>query len=202
MAGSVQKCGVLSACVSALCSKVFDIQRVKVPRMATVLRTAAVCFAVALLAACSISYKFNGASIDYTKTKTIQIAEFPIRSSYVWGPMASIFNNKLKDMYADNTRLIQVKRNGDLKLEGEITQYNQRNKAVTSAGSSAQTELSMTVNVRFTNNVNHKEDFERQFTANATYENTQTLSAVQEDLVTQMVKTITDQIFNATVANW
>lgn len=202
MAGSVQKCGVLSACVSALCSKAFDIQRVKAPRMATVLRTAAVCFAVALLAACSISYKFNGASIDYTKTKTIQIAEFPIRSSYVWGPMASIFNNKLKDMYADNTRLIQVKRNGDLKLEGEITQYNQRNKAVTSAGSSAQTELSMTVNVRFTNNVNHKEDFERQFTANATYENTQTLSAVQEDLVTQMVKTITDQIFNATVANW
>ena len=95
-----------------------------------------------------------------------------------------------------------MKRNGDLKLEGEITQYNQRNKAVTSAGSSAQTELSMTVNVRFTNNVNHKEDFERQFTANATYENTQTLSAVQEDLVTQMVKTITDQIFNATVANW
>ena len=26
-------------------------------------------------------YKFNGASIDYTKTKTIQIADFPIRSS-------------------------------------------------------------------------------------------------------------------------
>ncbi len=202
MANSGQSCGVLSSGVSALCSKVFYMQRVKAPRMATALRVAAVCLTVVLLAACSISYKFNGASIDYTKTKTIQIAEFPIRSSYVWGPMASIFNNKLKDTYADNTRLIQVKRNGDLKLEGEITQYNQRNKAVTSEGSSAQTELSMTVNVRFTNNVNHKEDFEKQFTATATYENTQTLSAVQEDLVTQMVKTITDQIFNATVANW
>ncbi len=202
MTNSGQNRGVLSSGASALCSKVFYMQRVKAPRMATALRVAAVCLTVVLLAACSISYKFNGASIDYTKTKTIQIAEFPIRSSYVWGPMASIFNNKLKDTYADNTRLIQVKRNGDLKLEGEITQYNQRNKAVTSEGSSAQTELSMTVNVRFTNNVNHKEDFEKQFTATATYENTQTLSAVQEDLVTQMVKTITDQIFNATVANW
>ena len=40
-----------------------------------------------LLTACSVSYKFNGASIDYTKTKTIQIADFPIRSNYVWGPM-------------------------------------------------------------------------------------------------------------------
>ena len=27
---------------------------------------------VAVMAACSVSYKFNGASIDYTKTKTIQ----------------------------------------------------------------------------------------------------------------------------------
>ena len=151
---------------------------------------------------CQISYKFNGASIDYSKTKTIQIADLPIRSSYVWGPMASIFNNELKDQFANHTRLIQVKRNGDLKIEGEITRYDQRNKSVSSEGYSSQTELSMTVNVRFTNNVNHTEDFEQQFTATATYENTQTLNAVQEELVTQMVKEITEQIFNATVANW
>ena len=56
------------------------------------------------LASCSVSYKFNGASIDYTKTKTIQIADFPIRSSYVWGPMASIFNNQLKDQFANPQR--------------------------------------------------------------------------------------------------
>ena len=162
--------------------------------------------AVAIIAmvvtACSVSYKFNGASIDYNKTKTIQIADFPIRSSYVWGPMASIFNNQLKDQYANHTRLIQVKRNGDLKVEGEITQYSQRNKAVTAQGESAQVELSMTVNVRFTNNANHSEDFERQFTATTTYDSRQSLNSVQEECVTQMVKDITDQIFNATVANW
>lgn len=161
-----------------------------------------VCATVCLLLSCSVSYKFNGASIDYSKTKTIQIADFPIRASYVWGPMASIFNNQLKDQFANHTKLIQVKRNGDLKIEGEITRYEQRNKSVSSEGYSSQTELSMTVNVRFTNNANHAEDFERQFTATATYENTQTLNAVQEELVTQMVEEITDQIFNATVANW
>lgn len=154
------------------------------------------------LVACSVTYKFNGASIDYNKTKTIQIADFPIRSSYVWGPMASIFNNQLKDEFANHTRLIQVKRNGDLKIEGEITQYSQRNKAVTAEGHSAQAELSMTVNVRFTNNANHSEDFEKQFTATSTFETTQSLSSVQEQLVTEMVEDLTDQIFNATVANW
>jgi outer membrane lipopolysaccharide assembly protein LptE/RlpB len=155
-----------------------------------------------LVSACSVSYKFNGASIDYSKTKTIQIADFPIRSTYVWAPMGPMFNNQLKDQFSSHTRLSQVRRNGDLKLEGEITQYQQRNKSVSAEGYSAQTELSMTVNVRFTNNVNHNEDFERQFTATSTYETTQSLSAVQESLVQEMVKDICDQISNATVANW
>lgn len=161
-----------------------------------------VCCVAMLLSSCKISYKFNGASIDYTKTKTIQIADFPIRSSYVWGPMGPLFNNTLKDEFANHTHLSQVKRNGDMKIEGEITQYNQRNKSVSSQGYSAQTELSMTVNVRFTNNANHTYDFEKQFTATSTYETTKSLNSVQEELVTQMVKDLSDQIFNATVANW
>ena len=60
----------------------------------------------------------------------------------------------------------------------------------------------MTVNVRFTNNKNHAEDFECQFTSTKSYDTTQSLNAVQEELVTQMVKDLVEQIFNATVANW
>ena len=167
-----------------------------------ILRCAAMAFMAIGLTACSASYKFNGASIDYTKTKTIQIAEFPIRSSYVWGPMGALFNNELKAHYLDHTRLVQVKRNGDLKLEGEITRYEQRNKSVSSEGYSAMTELTMTVNVRFTNNQNHNDDFEQQFTASQSFDTRQSLNAVQEELVSRMVRDICDQIFNATVANW
>ena len=159
-------------------------------------------FVLLFFLSCSVSYKFNGASIDYTKTKSIEIAEFPVRSSYVWGPMQGIFNNELKDIFGRRTHLEQVRRNGDLKLEGEITQYSQRNKSVSAEGYSAQVELSMTVNVRFVNNKNHDEDFEKQFTATSTYDSTLSLAAVQEDKVTEMVEDITQQIFNATVANW
>ena len=155
-----------------------------------------------VVVACSVSYKFNMASIDYSKVKTIQIADFPNRSTYIWGPMAPMFNNQLKDVFANHTKLQQVKRGGDLVIEGQITQYSQRNKSVSAEGYSAQTELSMTVNVRFVNNTNHTEDFEKQFTATSTYETTKSLNSVQEELVTQMVKDLTDQIFNATVANW
>ena len=155
-----------------------------------------------ILSACSVSYKFNGASINYNETKTIQIAEFPIRSCYVWGPMGPMFNNALKDEFANHTRLRQVSRNGDMKIEGEITNYSQRNKSVSSEGYSAQTELSITVNVRFTNNANHNQDFEKQFTASQSYETTKSLNSVQQELVEQIIKDLVDQIFNATVANW
>ena len=80
--------------------------------------------ALMLLCACSVSYKFNGASIDYSKTKSIQIADFPIRSSYVWGPMGPLFNNQLKDQFANHTRLQQVKRNGDLKIEDVYERFH------------------------------------------------------------------------------
>lgn len=155
-----------------------------------------------LMTACKVSYKFNGASIDYNKTKTIQIDNFPIRSAYVWAPMQSIFQNRLTDIFASQTKLRQVKKNGDLQLSGEITGFDQYNKGISSSGYSSQVQLKMTVNVRFVNNKNHTEDFEKQFTATTEYDSSRQLTSVQEELVTQMVKDITDQIFNATVANW
>ena len=155
-----------------------------------------------LLSACTISYRFNGASIDYTTTKTIQIDNFPIRSAYVWAPMQSIFQNRITDVYGSQTKLKQVKKNGDLQLAGEIIGFDQFNKGISSDGYSSQVQLRMTVNVRFVNNKNHKEDFERQFSATTEYDATQQLVNVQEELVTQMVRDIADQIFNATVANW
>ncbi len=162
-----------------------------------------VCWAtVCCLVGCTVSYKFNGASIDYEKTKTIQIDPFPIRSTYVWAPMQSMFNNKLTDIFASQTKLRQVKRGGDLQLAGEITGFDQYNKGISSEGYSSQVQLKMTVNVRFTNNKNHTEDFEKQFSATTDYDSSQQLMNVQEELVTQMIKDITDQIFNATVANW
>jgi len=155
-----------------------------------------------ILCACRIEYKFNGSNIDYTKVKTIQIDNFPIRSTYVWAPMQAIFQNKLTDIFASQTKLKQVKKNGDLQLAGEITAFDQYNKGISSDGYSSQVQLKMTVNVRFVNNSNHEEDFERQFTATTEYDASQQLTAVQEELVTQMTKDITEQIFNATVANW
>lgn len=154
-----------------------------------------------LLAACTVSYKFTGTSINYDIIKTIQIDNIPNRAPYGWAPMEAMFNNQLQDLYANQTRLQLVKRGGDLHISGEITGYDQFNKSISADGFSSQVQLKMTVNIRFTNSKTN-ESWERQFTATTQYESTQQLSAVQEECVTEMVRDISDQIFNATVANW
>lgn len=161
-----------------------------------------VLIACAVSTACSVQYKLNAASINYDLTKTIQFGDFPLRSAYVWAPMHSMFNNTLQDLFARQTKLRQVKRNGDLQLSGEIIEYSQFNKSVSASGYSAQVQLRMTVNVRFVNTKKHEEDFERKFTATTEYDSRQQLQAVQETLVQEMIDDITDQIYNATVANW
>lgn len=66
--------------------------------------------AVCIMAACTVSYKFNGASINYDKVKTISFENFPNRSAaFVWGPMESMFNTALQDIYMQQTRLKQVR---------------------------------------------------------------------------------------------
>lgn len=141
-------------------------------------------------------------SIDYTKVKTISIANFQNVAEYVYAPLATEFNQKLKDMFIQQTRLSVVNSGGDLELDGEITGYNQYNESVDASGYSSKVKLTLTVNVRYVNNTNHEEDFEQRFSASQTYDATQLLTQVQDQLITLMVKDITEQIFNATVANW
>ena len=155
-----------------------------------------------VVAGCTVSYKFTGASIDYTKVRTISLAQFQNRAAYQWGPMAAMFNEALSDIFVQQTKLEQVKQGGDLHFEGEITAYDQLNKSISSDGYSAMVQLKMTVNVRFTNNTNHNEDFERQFSATRDFDATQSLDTVQEELVGQMIDEIVEGIFNAAVANW
>jgi len=158
---------------------------------------------VLILVGCSISYSFTGVgSLDYSKYKTISIADFPIKSDYVYAPLGTTFNQELKDIYIRQTRLTMVNANADLEIEGEITGYNQYNEAVAADGYASSTKLTITINVRFTDNIDHNKDFEQQFSAFRTYESNQLLTAVQDELISQMVKEITDQIFMATVANW
>lgn len=165
--------------------------------------TILLCLLMALVAtACSISYKFNGASIDYTKIKSISIKDFPNQAALVYPQLSQEFTEALKDIYVRQTRLEMVNDNGDLDLEGEITGYELTPMAVKEDAWSSQTKLTVTIRVRYSNRVNPDEDFEQTFSAYREFDSTRMLQDVQGELCTEIIEELTDQIYNATVANW
>ena len=155
-----------------------------------------------MLSSCTISYKFNGASIDYTKIKTLSVSDFPIKAALVYPPLSQVFTDALKNIYIQQTRLNMVKNNGDLQVEGEITRYDLSPQAVTENAYASQTRLTIGVKVRYTNTKEPQFDLDQEFTAYRDFSSTRMLTDVQDELIKEISDELVDLIFNATVANW
>lgn len=151
---------------------------------------------------CTISYKFNGASIDYTKTKTISIADFSNVADLIHPPLAQEFTEKLRDKYAKQTRLKLLKSSGDMHIEGEITGYELTPMAIGADTYSAETKLTVTINVRFTNKNLPEDDFEKKYIAYQTFDSNLMITDVADELLKTIIEDIADNIYNDTVAKW
>lgn len=154
------------------------------------------------LSACQITFTFNGASIDYTKIQTISIADFNNVADLIHPPLAQEFSEKIKDKYTKQTRLRMLKSGGDLHLEGEIVGYLLTPMAVGQDSFSAETKLTLTVNIRFSNAKNQEEDFEKQYSSFRMFDSNLMITDVQDQLLAEMIEEIADNIYNDTVARW
>ena len=158
--------------------------------------------AIAVSQSC-VSYKFNGAAIDYNVYKTISFSNFPIRAAMVYPPLQPLFENKLMDMISQQTRLRVIDSpNSDLRMEGEITGYTISPQAVGEDAYATKTRLSITVHVKYTDNRNSALSNDFSVTAYRDFDSSQMLNDVQDDLCNQISNDLTDLIFNQTVGNW
>ncbi|MCX4368928.1 MAG: LptE family protein [Duncaniella sp.] len=151
---------------------------------------------------CTISYKLNGAAIDYQVYKTIYVSQFPIRAALVYPPLQQTFENELLDYITRNTRLSTVDSGGDLQLEGEITGYSLSPQAVTENAYASKTRLTITVRVKYTDTRQESNDVDQTFSAYRDFDSSEMLTDVQDQLCNEISKELVDLIFNATLGNW
>lgn len=151
---------------------------------------------------CTISYKFNGSALDYNTYKTIHVADFPIRAALVYPPLQQLFENQLLDYITRNTRLQTTDGASDLSLEGEITGYSLSPQAVTENAYASQTRLTITVRVKYSDNINPTKNVDQSFSAYRDFDSSQMLSDVQDELCEQISKELVDLIFNSTLGDW
>lgn len=156
-----------------------------------------------VLVGCTISYKFNGTVIDYTKVKTISIIDFTNQAAMVYAPLTITINEQLKDKYTRQTRLeVLNKEGGDLEIEGEVIGYDIAPQSIGSNAVAPETRLTIRIRVRYTNNTNSEEDFEKTYSAYRNFDSSKLITDVQDQLIEEIVEEIVDNIYNETVANW
>lgn len=159
-------------------------------------------FAAFLLGGCSIvHYSFSGTSIQ-ADVKTVTINYFEYRALKVNPSLSNDLTEAMKDKFRKLTKLEQVDMDGDLELSGAVTGYEVRASAVTADEVAAQNRLTVTVKLKFTNRKYPEEDFEKDFSAYADYDSTNSLDSVEATLCEEIVEKLIEDMFNASVAQW
>jgi hypothetical protein len=159
---------------------------------------------VVVFTACKVSYSFTGA-VPMVGVKTFSVDYFPNRATLVNPNLSQQFTegtNGLQDKLIKQTSLSQISENGDLEFSGQITGYEVRPMNIQQGDLAAQNRLTITVKVKFTNNKDHSQDWEKTFTAYEDFDSNNSLGDVEDQLVPDIITKLTDDIFNASIANW
>lgn len=158
-------------------------------------------FATAIFTACKVSYSFTGASIA-PSVKTFSVYYFPNRARLVNPNLSQQFTDGLQEKLIKQTSLNQISESGDLEFSGQITDYDVKPMNIQEGDLAAQNRLTITIKVKFVNNKDHEQDWDKTFTAYEDFDSNQSLSAIEDSLVPEIIKKLTDDIFNASIANW
>lgn len=160
------------------------------------------CWMLFLLNGCSISYKFNGANINYQTTHSISIADIPNNAAMVNPTLSNNLSEGIRDLFQRQTRLQVLRKSGDLEIEGEITGYDISQGAISTDSYASESKLTITVKIQFTNNIYPEESFDKTYSAYQTFDASQLLTDVQDELCNIIIKEIAENIYNDTVAKW
>ncbi|MBW6460924.1 MAG: hypothetical protein K0B08_10170 [Bacteroidales bacterium] len=152
------------------------------------------------LAGCGV-YSFTGASIP-VGAKTISISYFINNAPFIEPTLSHNLTDALRDKFLSQTSLSFVSQDGDLHLEGVITDYSTRPIAIQADQTAAQNRLNVQVRVKYVNTLDPSKDFETTFSRYEDYPSTQDLNAVKDQLLALINEALVDDIFNRAVVNW
>ncbi|MBP3643342.1 MAG: LptE family protein [Alistipes sp.] len=151
--------------------------------------------------ACTVKYSLSGASIP-PDAKTFSVAYFPNNAPMVAPILSATLTDELTQRFASRTSLVQVEEGGDFAFEGEIVGYSSTTSSVSSGDYALQNRLTISIKVKFTNAIDDKMSFNRNFSAYADYDSTKLLTEVEGELIPQIVEQLVTDVFQAAASNW
>ncbi|MDR1866583.1 MAG: LPS assembly lipoprotein LptE [Bacteroidales bacterium] len=166
------------------------------------MKHAAVFFAAALLSASCGRVVFNMSGASVAPAKTCQVNYFENRAQIVNPSLSYQVTEGLKDKIQSNSSLNLVNSGADVLFEGEITAYDVQPQAVQATGMAAKDRLTVTVKIKFTNEVKPENSFDKSFSRFAEYSSGTAFTSVESQLVDEIMEQLMDDIFNAAFSTW
>lgn len=166
------------------------------------LKRVAVIVLCTLVYGCHVGFSLSGASIpDYAKTFSVQYFK---NQAQLAGPTVSqTFTDALRNYIASHSRLTLTDA-GDLDFQGDISGYTIG--AVTASasapGQSTTTRLTITIDVTYTDKKDPKKCFNATFSRYADFPSSENITAVQNDLITQINNQLVQDVFDKAFNNW
>jgi hypothetical protein len=153
------------------------------------------------LGGCKIS--LSGASIPLSM-KTVNVTVFENNAQLVVASLSSQFTEELKTRIRNQTKLSITPNDAQAVFSGSITGYNispvaiQDNRTATAGAN----RLSITVNVKYVNNLDPTKNFEKSFERNRDFKLSGSFQAQEAALIKDVTAQLTEDIFNAAFAQW
>ena len=154
---------------------------------------------------CTYKLSLGGISIP-PNMKTIRVDFFENNAALVVNNLSTQFTEALKERIRTTSSLSIVRgEEADAVFSGSITDYNispvsinaTANNVAPIAGAS---QLTITVNVKYVNNLRKKDNFEQTFSKALPF--TGDINTQEQTLIAAIDKQITEDIFNQAFANW
>jgi len=168
--------------------------------MRKTLNTLFIVLGIIIFTSC-VTYSFTGASIP-PEAKTISIDYFENHADFVNPTLSEALTTAIKDRFTSQTSLVLVRQNGDLQLSGTITKYVSSPQAISGNETAALNRLSVSIKVKFVNQIEPDKNYETTFTRYEEYNSDYDLTEVQDALTESINEMLVDDIFNKAVVNW
>ena len=157
-------------------------------------------YAIVCYSCGTVTFNMSGANIG--NAQTCQVNFFENRAEIVNPRLSAELTDALKDKVQSSTSLRLVNSDADVMFEGEITGYNVQAQQVTAAQVAARDRLTITVRVKFTNELDPDKNYDRSFSRFQEYPGGTSLSSVEAQLVEDILAEMMEDIFNEAFATW
>ena len=171
----------------------------------TALLPAAFCIFSMIFMGCGI-YSFNPKGTLDPEIKSVNVHIIENQAQYVNPQLLPNLTDRVKQKITRQTKLSQTNRDdADLDIRGSITEYSTITTGVSSANGQSQASVNrLTVSVRMTITNQLKKEDPKDVTVSRSFDfpANQSLNQAEAQLLDEMVRNLSDEIFNRIFSDW